>query len=207
MMTLKVVRDSEEASSNSRTMEEASSNSRTMEEFEEEVLRKWTSQTIKDVEPVMLKSSEKRMDDIILLESTNISFNNLEECNIGDNVITDDFKPAQSSFLQDLLSEDPFYGPPAPPVSASVKRYPGFQHLFVYEPYHKRYDSLGPVEDLLDDLMTRAIQLSSSGASSTSDDPADYPLPDDSFGASSISDDPADYPLPDDSFEASFVTK
>merc|ERR1719186_1623940 len=146
------------------------------------------------------------MDDTIQLESTNISFNNLEECNIGDNVIMDDFKPAQSSFLQDLLSEDPVLAPPALPVSATVKRYPRFQHLFVYEPYHKRYDSLGPVEDLLDDLMIRAIQLSSSGASSSGDDPADYPLPDDSFGASSSSDDPADYPLPDDSFEASFVT-
>ena len=47
-----------------------------------------------------------------------------------------------------------------------------------------RYGSLGQVEDLLDDLIIGAVQLSSSGATSTRDDPADYPLPDDSFDSS-----------------------
>ena len=59
-----------------------------------------------------------------------------------------------------------------------------FRHLFVYEPYQMRYGSLGPVEDLLDDLIIGAPLLSSSGATSTRDDPADYPLPDDSFDSS-----------------------
>lgn len=99
-----------------------------------------------------------------------------------DAIINTDYSKAIAKMsLEDSCVEnvEGFLGSPAT-APATTRRYPGFQHLYVSKPYQKRYDMtwrsvntnlvkqdmVGPIKNLLDDLIGMVPQLSSSGATS-----------------------------------------